>query len=128
MMIHLSRKHRLATMKSIDIDIPLQEGCFRIIFEESNVEFILTQCFVHNKTLNIQTLNLPFPEVPLRQTVLSRIKLDLFYWGCAKKKKLSKSVLSRKRIPLCQKLTNLKFLSCSFLLVSLRREISSTFL
>ena len=59
MMIHLSRKHRLATMKSIDIDIPLQEGCFRIIFEESNVEFILTQCSVHNKTLNIQTLNLP---------------------------------------------------------------------
>ena len=41
---------------------------------------------------------------------------------------MSKSVLSRKRIPLCQKLTNLKFLSCSFLLVSLRREISSTFL
>ena len=53
-------------MKSIDIDIPLQESCFRIIFEESSRGTI--------------------PEVPLRQTVLSRITLDLFYWGCAKKK------------------------------------------
>ena len=79
-------------MKSTDIDIPLQEGCFRIIFEESNVEFILTQCSVHKKNSK-HTNSKPaldgrgtIPEVPLRQTVLSRIRLDLFYWGCAKKK------------------------------------------